>query len=182
MSTVGGGCRVVLVGMMGSGKTTVGRLLAAQTGWPRYDNDELLFELYGMTPKQILEARGEDALRAAEDAALAYGLERPAPCIIDAAAGTILSAGSRAALTDPVVVWLRASPATLFGRALGATHRPWLDGGEQWMRETDTERSPLYASVADVSVVTDDRTPNDIADEALAEINELCRARAAPGP
>ena len=55
------GCRVVLVGMMGSGKSTVGRLLAQRTGWPRYDNDALLQELYGMTAKEIVEARGEDA-------------------------------------------------------------------------------------------------------------------------
>ena len=63
-------CRVVLIGMMGSGKTTIGRLVAATASLPLLDNDEILVELYGMNPRQLLEARGEEAMRAAEDAAL----------------------------------------------------------------------------------------------------------------
>jgi shikimate kinase len=168
--------------MMGSGKTTVGRLLAERTGWPRYDNDELLAALYGMTPRQILEQRGESEMRAAEDAALVYGLSQPGPAIIDAAAGTILSPESRAALADALVVWLHASPTTLFRRALGAAHRPWLEGGEQWMREADAERRPLYAAVADIDVDTERITPYEVADEVLPRLKELCRARSEPAP
>jgi shikimate kinase len=127
-----------------------------------------------MTPRQLFELRGEDEMRAAEDAALAHGLGQAAPSIVDAAAGTILSAESRTLLRDPIVVWLRASPETLFSRAVGATHRPWLDGGEQWLREANAVRSPLFASVADAVVDTDDRAPDDIAVEVVERINELC--------
>lgn len=168
-------CRVVLVGMMGSGKTTVGRHVAERTGWRKIDNDEVLRDLYGLTARQILEERGEAALRSAEGAALAHALEQPGPSIVDAAAGTILSNESRQAMRDPVVVWLRASPETLLGRAAGARHRPWLAGGEAWFRETDTLRRPLYASVADAVVDTDDRAPDEVAEEVAERIAELCR-------
>jgi len=168
------GCRVVLIGMMGSGKSTVGRLLSKRTGWPRYDNDALLMDLYGMTAKEIVEKRGEEAKRDAENAALAFGLTKPAPSILDAAGGTITSAESREALRDAIVVWLHAPPEVLYMRAVGAAHRPFLDGGVEWMRKTDTERRPLYASVADIDVDTSKRRPNDIADGLLLKLMDIC--------
>ena len=168
-------CRVVFMGMMGSGKSTIGRELASRTGWPYHDNDELLERDRGITARALLGAHGEDALRAAEAAALALGLREPEPCIIGAAAGTILDPDSRAAMTrDGLVVWLRASPATLAARAAGATHRPWLEQGEQWFQATVAERDPLYASVADVVVDTDHRSPAEVAAELLPRLVELC--------
>jgi tRNA splicing ligase len=59
----GAPCRVVLIGMMGSGKSTIGRLLAAKTGWPYYDNDELLAMLSGETAKGLLAHDGVAQLR-----------------------------------------------------------------------------------------------------------------------
>ena len=173
-------CRVVLVGMMGSGKTTVGRLLAEATGWPRFDNDRLLDQIYGMTAKQILEVRGEEEMRAAEDAALAQGISAEAPSIVDAAAGTILSPTSRELLREPIVVWLRASPSTLFSRAVGAAHRPWLEGGEEWVRTAAAEREPLYSSVADIVIDTDDVSPARAARELLSRLSSLCPELRAP--
>src|SRR5256885_6501809 len=75
-------CRLVLVGMMGSGKTTVGRLLAKGTGWRHADNDELLHELVGKTPRELLAEDGEDRLRESESAALRLGLQYPEPSIV----------------------------------------------------------------------------------------------------
>jgi len=166
----------VIIGMMGSGKTTVGKLLAEATGWPRYDNDQLLDSLYGMTPKQLLEARGEQHMREAEDATLAFGLKAEPPFILDAAAGTILSEASREALRSPIVVWLRASPETLLRRAVGGAHKPWLAGGAEWIRAAAAERHALYASVADIEVETDDRSPTLVVEEILSQLRELCPA------
>jgi shikimate kinase len=153
--------------MMGSGKSTIGRLLTGATGWPLYDNDRLLDEMYGLSARQILERDGEAGLRAAEDAALVAGLTKPPPAIVGAAAGTILSAEVRGLLLEHTVVWLRAAPETVIMRARGAAHRPWLDRGEAWFREAAEERAPLYAAVADVIVDTDWRSPDDAAREIM---------------
>lgn len=108
-----------------------------------------------MTPRELLATRGVHELRQAEDAALVAGLRLPPPHIVDAAGGTILSSSSRRLLEDSLVVWLRASPDTLFRRARNAAHRPWLDRGDEWFRETVAQRHPLYESVADLIVDTD---------------------------
>lgn len=161
-------CRVILIGMMGSGKSTIGRLLSAATGWPYFDNDELVQRAHGATPRQLLAERGEAAMRAAESAALALGLEEPEPVIIGAAAGTILDARDRDRMRDGgIVVWLTAAPSVLAERAAGSEHRPWLEGdAESWMRDAAAERDPLYASVADITL----DTTSDPPDESVQEL------------
>jgi shikimate kinase len=153
----------MLVGMMGSGKSTIGRLLADATGWTYVDNDELVADLHGATPRRLLAERGEAAMRRAESEALAAGIAVPPPAIIGVAAGVILDAADRHALRDGgIVVWLRAGAAELAARAAGADHRPWLDGdAAAWMTAALLEREPLYASVADHVVETDAASPAD---------------------
>jgi shikimate kinase len=171
-------CRILLVGMMGSGKTTVGQALAARAGWRYVDNDELLDRLVGATPKQILAREGEATLRASESAALRLGLETPGPSVIGVAAGTILDAADRAALSEGgVVIWLRATPRTLEERSVVAAHRAWLEeGGAAWIRETAVARDPLYASVAEITLDVDERSADDLAAEIQAHV---CKAIAA---
>ena len=86
---------VVLLGMMGAGKSTVGRALSERTGWRYMDNDELVREATGRAPEDIAAADGEDALHAAEAEALRYALAMPPPLIAGAAAWVV---------TDPVSV------------------------------------------------------------------------------
>ena len=82
--------RIVLVGMMGCGKTTVGGILAKRLGWPFHDNDAMLRQLFAATPRQLLEAGGEAAMHAAELTALSAALAMPTPAVVAAAGGTIL--------------------------------------------------------------------------------------------
>jgi len=156
-------CRVILIGMMGSGKTTVGKLLSKATGWPYVDNDALVQRHHGRTSREILAAEGKEKLRAAEAGALALGLDLPPPVILGVAAGTILDIANRHALeAGGVVVWLRAGMEALVGRAMDAAHRPFVeDAGRAWMADAVSEREPLYASVADLTVDTDAGTPAD---------------------
>jgi shikimate kinase len=156
--------------MMGSGKTTVGRLLASRTEWPFYDNDVLLAALHeDATPRSMLAEGGVDELRTAEAEALRLGLSRPAPSVVAAPAGAILDSSIRAALAQRgLVIWLDAGPRTLAHRARGAAHRPWLDtDAETWMRTALTERAALYKSVADLIVGTQRRRPAAIVNQIL---------------
>lgn len=154
--TAEGSCRVILVGMMGSGKSTIGRLLSEATGWPYVDNDELVLRSHGATPRELLNEKGEAVMRAAESSALALGLEVPEPAIIGVAAGTILDPANRARLSNGgIVIWLRADADALAERAKGAEHRPWIDtDGGSWMHDATIEREPLYESVADITIDT----------------------------
>jgi shikimate kinase len=163
-------CRVLLIGMMGSGKTTIGRLLSERTGWPYHDNDDLLRAAAGRSAREVLEHEDLATLRRAEADALARASRMPAPCIAGIAAGVILDPSSREALRRTgVVVWLRAEPESLAARAPGGSHRPWLDADPLgWMRAAAAERDPLYASVADMSVRTDDRQPGATVIQILA--------------
>lgn len=172
-------CRVVVMGMMGSGKTTVGRLLAAHTDWPFHDNDALLERLYGQTAKQLLATGGEAEMRDAEAAALELGLECEPPCIVGAAAGTILDEVIRRRLrSDARVVWLRAAPSTLAARAVEGEHRPWLDHDPvAWMQSAADARHPLYESLADLTVDTDERQPAETFHEVLEWLRQLDACR-----
>ncbi len=167
--TLDGACRVLLIGMMGSGKSTIGRLLSTATGWPYVDNDDLVRRFHGATARQILAERGELEMRGAESDALARAVVEPAPSVIGVAGGTILEPENRELLrAGGIIVWLRAHAAALESRAMGADHRPWLDrGGPRWIREAVRERDPLYASVADVAIDTGMKPAEESAAELL---------------
>lgn len=165
--------RIVLVGMMGSGKSSVGRALAERTGWAFHDNDVLLELATGRTARALAD-EGEAVLRSAESAALRVGLALPLPSIVASAAGVVLDEQIRTLLeVESGVAWLRARPATLLERLEPADddHRPWLDEDpDAWIRQTDAERAPLFASIADLVVDVDDLTPGEIATTIVVEL------------
>ena len=167
--------RIVLVGMMGSGKSSVGRALAARTGWPFHDNDALLEGATGRTARELAEG-GEAVLRDAESAALRAGLQRPEPAIVASAAGVVLDADDRRRLAaEEHVTWLRASPETLRERLRSTDddHRPWLDRDpDAWLRQTDADRAPLFASIADLVVDVDDLRPDEAAGRILVAFGQ----------
>jgi shikimate kinase len=164
---------VLLVGLMGSGKTTIGHLLADRTGWAYHDNDELVSLSYGKNAREVLASAGEAALRQAEAEALATAIELPAPCVAGVAAGTVLDAGNRELMRRGTVVWLTADPEVLAQRAVGAEHRPWLEEeAERWLREVAAERAALYEEVASMTVNTDDLTPEGVVDRVMEFLSE----------
>lgn len=163
--------RVLLIGMMGVGKTTVGRELAARTGWPYLDNDELVVRATGHTAKQLLEL-GVAELRRAESAALGEALRVPSPLIAGIPAGVIEDADDRARLrAGGFVVWLRATIGTLVARLGTDVNRPWLQPDpEAALRRLNVGREPHYAAVADLIVDVDRASPDAVADRILAAL------------
>jgi shikimate kinase len=161
--------RILLVGMMGSGKSSVGRALSRRTGWPFMDNDELVQQVTGLTARQLLAERGVEAMRRAEADALVAGAHLDPPAIVAVAAGTILDPDQRAMIGESgLVAWLRAPATVLARRAAGAVHRPWLDDDPlAWFEQAMATRDPLYASVADIEVDTATTPPSDAAERIL---------------
>ena len=168
-------CHIVLVGLMATGKTTVGRMVAAALDRPLLDSDAQVEARTGRTVRDIWRSDGEPAFRRLEADALDAALDADAPSVIAAAGGVVLAAENRARLvrSDVVVVWLRASAATLLARvrAAGDDHRPLLDDDPAGMLERMADdRTPLYEAVADVIVDVDDRTPEEVADLVLDRV------------
>jgi shikimate kinase len=167
---------VVLVGLMGTGKTTVGRRLAARLGRELVDSDALIEARTGRTVRDIFRDEGEDAFRTLETAALRDALEATQPRVIAAAGGVVLSADNRAALrdADAVVVWLRADPALLLQRVRSGAHRPLLDDDPAGtLQRMSVEREPLYREVADAVVEVGNGPVDDAVDAVLAAVDQV---------
>jgi len=145
---------VVLVGLSGTGKTTVGRRLAKELGRPFADADEQIELRSGRTIPDVFATEGEERFRELETEAIADLLDRPSPLVVAAGGGAVTRPATRELLARPgvVVVWLRASPQFLAART-DTTHRPLLAGdAEATLARHLTERTPLYAEVADLVV------------------------------
>lgn len=162
---------VVLVGMMGSGKTRVGRQLATRLGLGFVDSDEQIERRYGRTVREIFETDGEPAFRKLEAEALADAMGSSARSVVAAAGGVVLDAGNRELLRRAgTVVWLRARPEVLATRVRDGDHRPLLgDDALGVLRRLDAERAPLYQEVATAVLDVGDLSP----DEAATRIAEL---------
>lgn len=162
---------LVLVGLMGTGKTTVGKILAKRLGEPFSDSDELIESRTGRTVRTIFREEGEAAFRAHETAALLEALASPVPTIIAAAGGVVLRDANRAALrsADARVVWLRADPELLVDRVTRAGHRPLLDDDPAGtLQRMSRDREHLYREVADAVVDVDGRDVGEVV-EAVVE-------------
>jgi shikimate kinase len=154
--------RVLLVGMMGAGKTTVGHALGSLLGWPYFDNDELLARAVGKDTRRVQQEDGERALRRAESAAVDVALTEGGPLVAGVAGGVVVDPLDRQRLREGgFVVWLRAELATLAKRVAG-TDRPWLgDDPLRALQSLYAGRADLYASVASL-VVDVDTLPADL--------------------
>ncbi|MCA1842778.1 MAG: shikimate kinase [Actinobacteria bacterium] len=162
--TAGTGRHVVLVGLMGAGKSTVGRELAALLGRQLVDNDQQILAMTGRTVAEISVEDGVAEMRRVEREALAEALASTDPAVITAAAGVVLDDGVRHHLREAFVVWLRADPATLAGRVAHDPVRPLLgDDPEAVLRAMEQQREQLYAEVADCVVDVDRRAPAELA-------------------
>ena len=171
---MGPGHRILLIGMMGAGKTTVGYALASLTGWPYLDNDELVQLATGQSTPEILASQNEEAMRRAEAAALAQALAAAQPIIASVAAGVVLDPESRKRMADSsFVVYLRAPIAVLAERVGTGAGRPWVEKNASQVLERLYEgREPLFREVADLVLDVDGSTPDELARAILKAVNQ----------
>ena len=159
---------------MGSGKTTVGQIVARGTGRRFIDTDDEIEARTGRTVRELWEQGGEAAYRELESRVVLEGLDGvDGGVLIAAPGGAVLDPDVRAALrrSDVVVVWLHADPAVLARRVLPGDHRPLLgDHPGDVLRQMELERASVYASVADAVIETDGKDPDTVAAEVLKAI------------
>lgn len=170
---------IVLIGFMGTGKSSIGRLLAAKRGWPRFDTDEMIACALGMSVTQIFNELGEERFRAEESKAL----ERCAvdqPSIIVTGGGIVLRPPNIARLRAlGTVVCLTANLPTLLQRLARRPDRPLLQTGDlsETVQTLLRRREPLYKEAADLMVDTSLLTHDQVA----RSIQEFLDARVGLG-
>lgn len=147
---------IFLVGLMGAGKTTVGKLLAKYLDKTFVDADHEIEARTGVKIPVIFEIEGEAGFRRREEAAIADLAGRP-NIVLGTGGGAILSAHTRELLrTQGTVVYLRGTPEQLYERTRHDKNRPLLQTGDPLakLRELFVQRDPLYREVADLVVDT----------------------------
>lgn len=166
------GKNIVLIGFMGSGKTTVGRRLSYRMRMPVEDTDKLIESRQGCSVSEIFAKDGEEAFRRMETELLEELGRRPYGRILSVGGGTPVRKENRTLLKKcGTVVYLRAKAETIYGRLQGDTTRPLLQCDDPLgrIRELLKERNAAYEECADLTVDVDDVCAEQIS-ERIADV------------
>jgi shikimate kinase len=165
--------RIFLVGLRGSGKTSVARKVADQLNWGCLDTDQWVQEQSGMTIRQIFETAGESSFRDWETPAV-DACTRMDRCVVSMGGGVVLRPIHRQWLVERGhSVWLQAAPEVLAGRIQAdqrsAAQRPSLTGLslQDEISELMASREAFYREVSVLAIKTDGRTPDEVAEEIV---------------
>jgi shikimate kinase len=162
---------VVLVGMMGAGKSSVGRRLAARIGIPFVDADAEIETRAGMTIPEFFERYGEADFRSGEARVIA-NLLGAGPQVLATGGGAFMNADTRATIRrNGVSVWLKADYDILLRRVKRRSDRPMLKTADpaETLRRLMTERDPVYAE-ADITIESRDVSHETIVNEAIVTL------------
>lgn len=174
---------IFLVGLMGAGKTTVGRRLAKRLGKSFYDCDEEIERTTGVKIPVIFDIEGETGFRAREARMLAELVVR-SDIVLATGGGAVLSADNRRLLAENgLVVYLRALASDLWARTRHDRNRPLLKTDQPLARleELYAERDPLYRSIADLIVDTGSQSLGSLAHRLEQQLIERQSAAASAG-
>lgn len=169
MRTLLGPRAIVMVGMMGSGKSTIGSRLAQKLGLPFADADHEIEVAANMTIPEIFAARGEAEFRAGEQRVIARLLAQ-GPQVLATGGGAFMSPETRQRIAERgISIWLRADMETLFRRVKKRSNRPLLQTAdpEATLRNLLADREPVYA-LADITVTSRD-DPHEIVVDAVRD-------------
>ncbi|WP_377842692.1 shikimate kinase [Bosea sp. UC22_33] len=171
---------IVLVGMMGSGKSSVGRRLAGRLGLPFVDADTEIETAAHMTIPEIFAQRGEAEFREGERRVISRVLTTRAPLVLATGGGAFMNAETRARVKElGISIWLKAEPEVLMRRVRRNAKRPLLQTAdpEATLRRMLTEREPIYA-LADITIQSSDEPHEVVVGETIAALGDYL----APAP
>lgn len=155
---------MVIVGYMGSGKTTVGRILAGELGGEFVDLDRAIVRDTGRRIPKIFARSGEEGFRDLEHRALVAALDGARERVIACGGGIVVRPENRERLKEVTTVFLREDLGVLYGRTRGAG-RPLRAASREDFERRYAERLPLYEEVADLEVAVGGRPPREVAEE-----------------
>jgi shikimate kinase len=171
----GRGGAIVLIGFMGSGKSSAGRILERKTGWPRFDTDEMVSARFGRPIGEVFAADGEEKFRDAETEAL-NGLLASGAAVIVTGGGVVLRPGNVELLRRlGTVIHLEADQETLFRRVMRRANRPLLqtENPRATLAELLEIRLPIYRQAADFQVDTSRLTHEEVAEAVMKNMESL---------
>lgn len=163
---------VFLIGPMGAGKSTIGRLLAKEIGYPFKDSDREIEARTGADIPWIFDVEGEEGFREREEAMIAE-LVKEDGIVLATGGGVVMREANRQALAaHGLVVYLRTSVEQQLQRTAKDRQRPLLQtpDPEKVLRELMAKRDPLYSEIADLTIETDQRGPKIVVNTILAAL------------
>ena len=162
---------IVLIGFMGSGKSSVGRIIAQRVNFALADTDQLIVRKTGLQITEIFKNHGEAYFRDQETAAL-ESLRGQTGLVVSTGGGIVLRAGNVALLQElGFVAWLTASEDTVYERVSRSSKRPLMKTSDprETIHKLLAEREPLYASAAHFTIDTSGRTRKEVANAIILE-------------
>lgn len=171
---------IYLVGMMGAGKTTIGRLLAKQLGKTFVDCDQEIQRRTGVTITHIFDVEGEAGFRKRETAAI-HDLAQRSNLVMATGGGAILNAANRAELSrNGIVVYLKGSVHDLWQRTRHDHNRPLLQTADPLARlkELYIQRDPLYTELADLVILSGKQSAQSLVLKLQQELDLLTTSHA----
>ncbi|WP_119963994.1 shikimate kinase [Simplicispira lacusdiani] len=177
--------RCALVGMPGSGKSTVGRQLAQRAGVPFIDLDHRLEQAIGTTIRSFFEAEGEARFRELESEMLAEVAREPGGMVLSTGGGAVLRAENREVLRQfGPVLYLRASPEEIFKRVKHDRTRPLLQGGNplEKLRDLYAQRDRLYRETAHFVIETGRPTVHTLVNMIMMQLEMADNVAASHAP
>ena len=165
---------IILIGPMGSGKTSTGRILAKEMGYAFADTDEEVTKRTGVSIAYIFDVEGEEGFRKRECLALKECLNDN-NTILSTGGGIVLSKENRDLLQDRgTVVYLQTSIRSQVKRTASTNNRPLLQDKdpEETLEKLMLTRAPLYEEIADITIMTDNKSLQEMSKEIQRAINE----------
>ncbi|MFT3834097.1 MAG: bifunctional shikimate kinase/3-dehydroquinate synthase [Micropruina sp.] len=169
---------IVLIGFMGAGKTTIGRLLAERLGLPFVDSDLVIEHQQRRSISSLFDELGEPGFRGVEERTIADLLDGQA-CVLSLGGGACGSPATRELLRRHTVIYLHVELAEALARVGGDTYRPLL--GRPGLGDLYTARLDIYATTASVTSFTTGRRVEDVAFEILARLTATAELDGSPG-